>query len=346
MRMERYAPVRDVVRAGSVGYAGRALGRLARKVYNSYKQKSHSGYSERDEGTGAESGSKAITVQHDVVRTYKARKVNKRKLRRLRRSRKTYLRNKLSFLNAKVFRFTGNFVMTGLAGGQGIGIVPGIFTLFGRNTANSSWDDLYQMNNSSLSLQTQSNTYNPPVGVLSGTTKFAIKSAIMEMDFTNTGSTACIVEIFECIARRNVESDADTPGVNYTTGYEAGVLGSSAATNTSQYYTPFDDQVFCKKYKILNCKKVYLAPGAASDLMVKSKGFVFDPKKSLSGIGGASPFALPGRTRFWVVLATGSPEYNAGSPRFSASQISITNQRTYVAKQLDESIWTGTTTNR
>lgn len=299
--------------------AGRAVGRFfQRRRAARVKQEDQ----KMGDGTGAESSGKAVTSFHDVVRTYRSRRLRRKTLKRMRRNYKRYLNNVTQAQAPQKIVFTGNKVVSGSAGAQGLGIIPGLFTGFG----STGWRDM----NAILTANAKdgSNLNHAPTIGGSLANKIYVKSGLMEMDITNTGSTACIVEIFECIVRKNTSNDSTFPQIGTPGNFlVSDYADESALTNVSQYYTPFDDTSFVRNHRILNCKKVYLAAGAATDIMIRSRGFLYDPAKVVG-------YAVPGRSRFWVMCVTGSPQNNAGAPNFSASQLSCVYQRTYTFNQV------------
>lgn len=273
-------------------------------------------------------GNQPVTVQKDTALTYRKKRVSKRKIRRVKKSYGAFKRNMMRGIPAALYKRFGDVIVTGTAGTQGVASVPGLFSLYG--TA-GKWDDM----NTILTtlIPDADGLLNAPTGTP------AIRSDMgptlirgrMEMDITNAADTACIVEVYECISRYNSQGSAADPISDLLVAPTV-PNGATTLASTVEYVTPFEFRRFTMNYKILNCRKVYLSAGAATDMGSKTYSCKTTGRE-WNDLSANTRACLPGRTRFWIVIATGAPESDgAGGTRFSDSSLLITSQRTYNVK--------------
>jgi hypothetical protein len=289
-------------------------------------------------GMGRDPGSRdtAVTFQKDVVNMNKRHKPNRRTMRRAKKFKGKVRNVMLSEQPTNVYKTFFAQTATALAGAQTVAVIPGCYSMAG----SAAWDDLYSIS--------RGGTYATPINAFAAGTvtgampkKLFIKNAIEEFDISNTGATACVVELFECVCRSNWMNTGLNPFVNIQTGAElipffSIVPAAQTALNQGvQYVTPYDSNLFCRYFKILSQKRIYLNAGAATDVVKHVRGATWDPAMYADQSATAAKTCWPGHTRFWIMIGTGSPVVaSVSSAQFSASSLSYTVQRTYNYKQL------------
>lgn len=287
---------------------------------------------------GGRGGSSAVTFQRDAVNTYRARRVSRFARRRQRKAFKRSVGGQLRLLPNNIYRFATAGVCGGTAlGTQGAQVIPMMYALYGDA---GRWDDMQVLMDSFG--QTQNNQAN-----VTGTQTTAVRrvynklffsKCTYDLDFTNTGATPCIVELYFLRSRMQGEPTSD-PSDDFIIGnlrptglndLSAQVIsGGAGSANLAQYISPFDSHNFCAKWKIGSCKKLYLDPGKSSDVSLISTKRKVLTGSNFSGVPANGSCQWEGNTTAILMIVTGAPAYNAGSPVFSVSQVSWTSERSY-----------------
>lgn len=267
----------------------------------------------------------AVTFQRDAVQTYRKRRVSRRTAYRAKKRRVRFQKKEVSLAANNIFRRVYSNATSITAGTQGIIYVPGLFSL----TGSGGWDDMAVISGNMV--WTQSNTVASGSYAAKNNSKIWIRDGSMEMDIANTGSGAIIIEIFTCMTR-GYKNTSDPSGQYVLPSLVLNTGGQIPITQ--QYASPFDSYEFCKKNKILSCRKIYLNAGAATDMSMRKRGRMFDPEQ-LAEITGGTNYGVPG-TIYWMLIVTGAPVATGGTPaaQFSACSVAITAERSYNVKNL------------
>lgn len=273
-------------------------------------------------------GNKTVTFQHDAVNTYRKGRMSRRGRRRLRRSFKRSVAQQLRGAALNTIKRVYNVRGQGAAGSQETMFIPGLYSLYG----SAQWDDLQAICSNYQTVGTFASAAAAGTPDQQNSSKLMFTSATMEMDFCNTGTTPMIVEIYTCRTRDQGIPRISPNGDYVLDDYRPAATGDlSTLVTTRQYNSLFDSKQYCSRYEILGCQKVYLQAGASSDKSITlNKNLYFSPSSLINTNG--NQFNFENKSVFWVLIITGAPEANAGAPRFSASELSVTTERTYKFK--------------
>lgn len=289
-------------------------------------------------GRGGGGGSGAVTFQRDAVNTYRAKRQSRFSRRRSKRYFKRAIGMQMRLAPNNIYRFSNNGVCGGTAiGTQGAIVIPCMYPFYGDL---GRWDDMQVIMDSFG--RTQNNQAN-----VSGTQTTAARSlynkimfnkCTFDLDFTNTGSTACIVELYFIRSRTQGEPTSD-PSDDFSIGdlrptglndmSAQAVGGGATSQNQAQYISPFDSHRFCAKWKISSCKKLYLDPGKSSDIGFMNRRRKCLTGSSFQGVTANDTATWENNTTAILMIVTGAPINNSNAPVFGISQVSFTSQRTY-----------------
>jgi len=139
------------------------------------------------------------------------------------------------------------------------------------------------------------------------TAKLFIKSAIMDIQVTNTGSAPIILDIYEMYQRRDVAT-TNNIGSQWSTffNYQTAITAENAYDIA---VTPFENPVFLEYYKILNKQETLMGAGEVITRQMK----LTRPRIVEGSVVGRYSGAYPRANRFWLFVWQGIPNATAGS---------------------------------
>lgn len=157
------------------------------------------------------------------------------------------------------------------------------------------------------------------------TAKLMIKSAVMDVQFMNTGSSPIIVDVYDVVQRKDPHTTGNV-GTQFNTyfNYQTAITAESA---NDIAVSLFENPVFCQFYKILHKTEVLLGNGEVITRQMK----LTRPRLIKTEIVSAYPSAYPRINRFWVFSWHGLPNAtaNSGSAGILATTVTISVQKVY-----------------
>jgi len=274
---------------------------VARAAWNMYKAYSSGGTKRRS----AAGSSQIVTTQHDVTRSYRRRRMPKRKRKRwvsaLRRFRALSLKHMAS--RTRILTYDGTF--TCAAGAQ----VMQDFALYGYFGAAYNWgfNDLERIADHEKVAQDASGPENTTPFL--GNPKLIFRSAVLDMTITNTADTTVEIDIFYWYLTRKPPGEVLMSLLD-NAATEAGTidLGQTAVARALLGVTPFDLPASLRYYKISQVRKLIISAGQASSLMIRSPGNkVFNSSMLETELTTNDVFGLPGFTRGLLMVCKGVP---------------------------------------
>lgn len=274
------------------------------------KLKSWFGGSQTITGTKKVSESGISTSQHDARTRYRY----KRQPRRKRRAyvRKVRLFNHLLSKNQPLQSFTTKSVQNATAA---------------VNKQITFGEMLYQTQPASSSNDLQQIMYDA-YGVASLATidqKWVIiKSAVMDVQVTNSASQGVIIDVYR-IRLRNVWNTNDVLFTIWGTTFgDQNAISTKASDDPS--VTPFQNPSFCKFFKVLDKREIMLGAGLTTTFQLRKAG-----DKWIQGRRVANePLGIRGHCEGFLLQARGVPVTNAG-PVYQLAAVNLTwsFQKTY-----------------
>ena len=127
------------------------------------------------------------------------------------------------------------------------------------------------------------------------------KAAILDMTFTNTGTNAIILNLYEVVTRTDCSG---TPNIQWKAGLDR-QTGSSGIDLTYYGVTPFDAPYFGSYFLITRKRRVFLNPGSTNTFQIR---FPKDVKLDLDRFNVSSApsnYSAKGLTRglIWTVYS-------------------------------------------
>lgn len=272
----------------------------------------------------------AVTGQTDHKIRFQPRKKSKKALQRYKRQRrfKNRVLNAIkSDENPQWFRFESYGTLAALADRQGINCLGALYTWCGDFSKGAN--DMLQVYQSMTPLMYQQNSAGVATQIQDKTrSKFMAKSAHMEVDVTNVGTTQAILDVYEVVCRRDTVgfTALDTMITTPTTYWQGSSLGA-ALGNTYLGGTPYmmDDVTSC--FKIVGKSTYNIAPGGNIEIQMKGKRFAPFYGSVLSAVeGNADTFGRRGVTKAYIGICRGIPGATGVT---QACSLAFNNRRTY-----------------
>lgn len=289
----------------------------------------------RSSKRSGKSSSRMVTKYHERAQTYRKKRFAGRVKRRY-GFRKRVINAIAQDGPAKQFVFntqgvnsaTNVFCSIPVASGlQGMAVVGSLYTWAGdENVTGNMSRDCYEL----LSNVTQANAqaYTNLLGATKAYTdifdsKIKVEGGFAEVMLNNpSGGAAIIVDLYECICRRDKYGQSTTTSLLASDLY-AGTVANNVLTqngepqpvtaNTTYGVTPFQNDGFVHQWKIVKVTRVRLEPGSSTTYTMSSK-----PMKTIQGeyfrgvVSGedevlGSQVAKRGLTRILVARCFGEP---------------------------------------
>lgn len=163
-------------------------------------------------------------------------------------------------------------------------------------------------------------TYNstPSAGNYEGPDRYIIRSLTVEVNIVNQTSLGVWLELYYCVARRDIPASYSTPQVILTGGLSN---QGNTMTATSPGCTPFNSQKWCQLWKIYKVKRIYLPTGASHHYkLTRKRDYVVDLnryaiKSSYTGAISITQHtnALKGITKCVISRVWGNPDNDSAS---------------------------------
>lgn len=281
-------------------------GRAALNAYRHYRGSTGT----RGTTTRRRETNQVVTAQHDLSRPYRRRPMPRRKRRRWTRQIRQFTALTLKHLATRSRVFTYNGSITGNAGEQAR-IDAVIYGWYGANNTRGL-NDMQRIADAELNAQDIAS--NP-----GNTQQFEprpiimFKSAVMDMTINNVGSSVVEVDVYYFYVTRKTAADSVIDAIS--DGFQqADTLteGGTAMSITSLGVTPFDNPNFLRSHKITQVRKIVIAPGQLSSLLIKiPQNKRFNSNLLSTELPANGVFGKPGFTRGMFIIAKGAP--SAGS---------------------------------
>lgn len=154
-------------------------------------------------------------------------------------------------------------------------------------------------------------------------TKLLCKSGCLDIEISNTGSTAAIIDIYTLVCRKAYQSAVGVSSTWNSTFAAQQTTGAKASNNPAN--SAFQNPEFLKYFKVLSKREMRLDVGACSTLQMR------DPKnRYIQGARLATePQYLRGVSKVYMIQFHGAPENSAGTARLSAAALTISVQKSY-----------------
>lgn len=151
--------------------------------------------------------------------------------------------------------------------------------------------------------------------------RLQFRSACLDCNLTNIGTSGCLVDVYFLLSRRPYGS-AVTIDTQFANQF-AEQSGTVSAVNTA--VTPFQNPGFLTYWKVTGHKSVHLKVGESMNFQVRQ-----NVRKWLDGkVLTTQINAIPQWTKGLLFEFRGEPEDNAGTPRYSACKVAWKARKTY-----------------
>lgn len=152
--------------------------------------------------------------------------------------------------------------------------------------------------------------------------KLQFRSAVMDVNWTNTGSGGVVLDVYVLLCRKSYTSASTNVDVQFTSQF-AEQAGTVSVTNVA--VTPFQNPGFLQFWKIMSHKTVHLKTGEVCNMQIRqNKRKWLDGKMLTQAING-----VPGWTKAIFFQMRGEVENNAGTARFSGGTLCWKARKTY-----------------
>lgn len=153
--------------------------------------------------------------------------------------------------------------------------------------------------------------------------KLQMRSCVMDVNWTNTGSAGVILDIYVLLCRKAYITGGSVNVDTQFTAQFADQSGTLSATNTA--VTPFQNPGFLQYWKITSHKMVHLKAGEVCNMQIRqNRRKWLDGKVLTQMING-----VPGYTKAIFFQMRGTVENNAGTARYSGGTVSWKARKTY-----------------
>lgn len=152
--------------------------------------------------------------------------------------------------------------------------------------------------------------------------KLQLRSACLDVNWTNTGSGGIILDIYILVNRKAYTSTSNNVDTIFQNQFaEQG--GTVSVTNCA--ITPYQNPGFLQFWKIESHKSVHLKAGEVCNIQIRqNKRKWLDGKMLTQAVG-----FIPWWTKSVFFQMRGEVENNAGASRYSAGQVSWRARKTY-----------------
>lgn len=294
--------------------AAAAAGNYARQAFNNAVRGS------RGSSRGGDGGnSTAVTGQTDHKLRFKLKKKGKKGMRRAMRAKK--FRSKvLSVLqkdqNPQWIRLKSFAAVTGAANNQTVTWLGGLHT-FSASQGTGSGDiaAIYEMMSPVVWQQLLGGT-NQAIQQKDNS-KFTVKSAHMELDISNRGTEAMVLDVYELVARKDPNFTSLQNMLTVPNEYWQGAGGTSVQQPNTMGVSPYQMDDITTNFKILGKTTYQIAAGGAVSLAMSVKG-----RRTYMGsdlVGTVDQPCKRGCTKLYLGIARGVPSAlgNTGPHSFS-----------------------------
>lgn len=169
--------------------------------------------------------------------------------------------------------------------------------------------------------------YGSPIFSALDDYKLFIKSLCLDIQISNPSTRGVILDVYTLIARAGDNQAAETIGTMYNRLYneqQSTTVGLVSPTNPAS--TPFQNSLFCSKWKILSKKEILLQAGGCTTMQMRNPVNKMMYGKTLE----SNNSYIPGYTRAYLVQARGVPEIEASVSRLAPVQLVCGGQWTVV----------------
>lgn len=307
----------------AAGMAAGAIAGYARQYARGRAQQAGRNSVRNDQAT-------AVTGQTDHKVRFAPRKKSRKQMQRykkMRRFKSKVLNAIKSDENPQWFRYSSSGTLGSLTDRQGVQNIGNLLSWVGDNTQSGNdvgqiYQDMtpqmYQLTSGGLSTPIDDKTRS----------KFTVKSAHMEVDVSNVGTTQAILDVYEVMCRR------DTVGFNsllsmitVPTQYWQGSSIAAQMGNTYVGATPYmmDDITSC--FKIIGKSTYNIAAGGNIQIQMKGRRFAnFYGSVISQALPNSDTFGRRGMTKAYIGVCRGTPNATG-----AISPVSLTwnNRRVY-----------------
>lgn len=151
------------------------------------------------------------------------------------------------------------------------------------------------------------------------------RSACLDVQFKNTGATECIVDVYEILNVKDVNTQNDM-GTQWSTFY--GFLTSiTASVFTDVAVSVFENPVFCQHYKVIKKQEVLILPSEIITMQMRdSKTHVIEGRTVQD-----YPGSIPKLGKFYFIMFHGPPDptVNSGAGGTGTAQMTVAWQKAY-----------------
>lgn len=151
------------------------------------------------------------------------------------------------------------------------------------------------------------------------------RSACLDVQFKNTGATECIVDVYEILNVKDVNSTNDM-GTQWSQFYGfMSTITSSVFTDVA--ISAFENPVWCQHYKVIKKQEVLILPSEIITMQMRdSKTHVIEGRTVTDYIG-----SIPKLGKFYFIMFHGPPDptVNAGAGGTGTAQMTVTWQKAY-----------------
>lgn len=157
--------------------------------------------------------------------------------------------------------------------------------------------------------------------------KLFIKSMSMDIQIRNTGTSAAILDVYTCLARSSENTAGERVDTQYLRLYSEQIGGSLGSPNPANpASTPFQNPLWCSKWKIINKKEILLGAGSVTTMQLRNAANKMFYGKTLE----SNNSYIPGYTRCYLFQIRGVPEADGLFGRLAAGSIAVGCQWTVV----------------
>lgn len=249
----------------------------------------------------------SVTTQHDVSTRYRRRRMPARKRKRWVRFTRRVRHVELQMQPLQIYQHLTKNSATAAGGTQG---QAGLYLL---DTNASGQGHLTSLFKTVYGLTGAITEYGP--------NRLYLKSACIDLQLKNTGTEQCIIDMYWCRTRANIN---DTSAIGSL--FDAGITNMTAygaITTTNPALTPFDNPNFCKMFKILKKTEYLISPDQVVTLQQRqAKNRYFQGRNLFYAAG-----ALRGTFAFFFQVR-GVPENTADASGLTGWSIAWSSQTT------------------
>lgn len=158
------------------------------------------------------------------------------------------------------------------------------------------------------------------------TAKMLIKSAILDVEITNTGSNNILLDIYEVYQRQDPDATSNTGSQFQTMFGDLTTITAAAYNDVSN--SLFENSVFCEYYKILSKNEIIIAAGDVVSRQMK----LTRPQVVEGEVVANTQGFYPRKNRLFIFSWHGAPHPTEGpstTPAIGSTTITISWQKVY-----------------